>query len=152
MAQGADLVIVAADWRGYSRRPDAAAMMGDLDPSLRELSARGIPVVVLGPPIQFRGSLPSMILRADVRQLDPSSLDDLVLPDIFTLDTTMKAAMPPMPDISYVSVLDAACPRGKCPVYAGDGIPLAFDQAHLTAEGSALVMRTIFPKLKIPAK
>ncbi|MEW6769226.1 MAG: acyltransferase family protein [Pseudomonadota bacterium] len=147
-----DLVIVAADWRGYSRRPDAAAMMADLDPSLRELSARGIPVVVLGLPIQFRGSLPSMILRADVRHLDPSSLDDLVLPDIFTLDATMKAAMPSAPGLSYVSVLDAACPNAKCPVYAGEGIPLAFDQAHLTAEGSALVMRTIFPQLKIPAK
>jgi peptidoglycan/LPS O-acetylase OafA/YrhL len=146
-----DLVIISADWRGYAHRSNTDAMMAELNPALTSLAARGIRVVVLGPSIQFHGSLPSMILRAEVRHIDPSAMDDLVLPDIFALDAAMKALITDAPGISYVSILDAVCPNRKCPVFAG-GVPLSFDQAHLTAEGSALVINRIAPQLKLPLK
>jgi hypothetical protein len=63
----------------------------------------------------------------------------------------MKALITDAPGISYVSILDAVCPNRKCPVFAG-GVPLSFDQAHLTAEGSALVINRIAPQLKLPLK
>ena len=63
-----------------------------------------------------------------------------MLPDIFALDAKMKAALPAHDKFTYVSVLDAVCPARQCPLTVGDGIPLAWDHAHLTAEGSVYVM------------
>ena len=134
-----DLIILSADWRGYSRRTNVEDMMKELNGSLSELKARGIPVVVIGPSIQFRSTLPSMILRAEIRNIDPSSLDDLVVRDIFALDRQMKSLLLVGRGISFLSILDAVCPAQKCPIIVGNGAPLSFDHAHLTVEGSVYI-------------
>ena len=59
----------------------------------------------------------------------------------------MKAALPNGEKFSYVSVLDAVCPARQCPLTIDGGIPLAWDHAHLTAEGSVYVMGKIAPML-----
>jgi hypothetical protein len=38
-----------------------------------------------------------------------------------------------------VSVVSAICPARQCPLTIGEAIPLAWDHAHLTAEGSEYV-------------
>ncbi len=59
----------------------------------------------------------------------------------------MKAALPAGDRFSYVSVLDAMCPARQCPVTLDGGVPLAWDHAHLTAEGSVAVMQKLAPML-----
>ena len=39
-----------------------------------------------------------------------------------------------------MSVVNAICPARQCPLTVGDDIPLAWDHAHLTAEGSEFVV------------
>jgi SGNH domain (fused to AT3 domains) len=51
----------------------------------------------------------------------------------------MKSALPLSDRFSYISVVDAICPAQRCPLTIDDGIPLAWDHAHLTAEGSVYV-------------
>ena len=87
-----------------------------------------------------------MLMRAHVRHVDARP-DDFVLPDIFTLDQEMKAALPTQEKFSYVSVVDAVCPARQCPLTIDGGVPLAWDHAHLTAEGSAYVMDRLTPML-----
>ncbi len=140
-----DLVIMSADWLEYSRPPRFGGMIADLQQTISQLNGAGVPVVLLGPAVQFKARLPSMLMRAHLRSLDPAA-EDFVLPDIFALDEMMKAALPAHDGFSYVSVLDAVCPARRCPLTA-DGIPLAWDHAHLTAEGSIYVSNRLMPLL-----
>jgi peptidoglycan/LPS O-acetylase OafA/YrhL len=141
-----DLVVLSADWLEYSRPPRFDGMIADLNQTIARNNAAGIPVVPLGPGVQFRSRLPSMLMRAQLRHIAPPP-QDFVLPDIFGLDRTMKAALPAHDRFSYTSVVDAVCPARQCPLTIGGGIPLAWDHAHLTAEGSVYVMERMAPML-----
>ena len=102
--------------------------------------------VLLGPAVQFRSRLPSILARAHLRNV-VTSADDVVLPDIFTLDRMMRAALPKADGFFYVSVVDAICPQRQCPLTIDGSIPLSWDHAHLTAEGSVYVMQRLAPML-----
>ncbi|HXN70588.1 MAG TPA: acyltransferase family protein, partial [Bradyrhizobium sp.] len=141
-----DLVIMSADWLEYARPPRFDGMIADLKQTISRLNDLGMSVVLLGPAVQFRSRLPSMLMRAHLRLIDPRP-DDFVLPDIFALDENMKAALPAREKFTYVSVLDAVCPARQCPLTVDGGIPLAWDHAHLTAEGSVYVMGRVVPML-----
>jgi len=145
-ARKPDLVIMSADWLEYARPPRFDGMIADLRATIARLSASGIRVVLLGPAVQFRSRLPSMLARANLRNADASP-DDLVLPDIFALDRMMQAALPKANGFSYISVVDAICPQRQCPLTIDGGIPLSWDHAHLTAEGSVYVMSRLAPML-----
>jgi peptidoglycan/LPS O-acetylase OafA/YrhL len=141
-----DLVILSADWLEYARPPRFDGMIADLNQTIARISATGVPVMLLGPAVQFKSRLPSMLMRAQLRHIDPLPRD-FVLSDIFALDQMMKAALPPHEKFSYVSVVDAVCPARQCPLTIDGGVPLAWDHAHLTAEGSAYVMDKLTPML-----
>ncbi len=141
-----DLVIMSADWLEYARPPRFDGMIADLRQTISKLNERGIAVVLLGPAVQFRARLPSMLMRAHLRSIEARP-DDFVLPEIFALDRMMKAALPAQAKFSYISVVDAVCPSRQCPLTVDGGIPLAWDHAHLTAEGSSYVMGRVVPML-----
>jgi len=143
-----ELVILSADWLEYSRPPRFEGMIADVRNTVSQLSASGIRVVLLGPAVQFRSRLPSMLIRAHLRGVEASA-DDFVLPDIFALDRMMQAALPAADRFAYVSVLDAVCPQRQCPLTVAGGVPLAWDHAHLTAEGSVHVMEKLVPMLGV---
>jgi hypothetical protein len=125
-------------------------MIRDLRQTLRRLHDSGIPVVLLGPSVQFRARLPSMLARATLRGVTPDPAA-FVRSDIFALDAAMQAALPTGEGLTYVSVLAAVCgQRENCPLTVGE-VPLSFDHAHLTAEGSDGVMAKLAPLLPLPA-
>jgi hypothetical protein len=103
---------------------------------------------MLGPAVQFRATLPSMLMRAHLRDIDARP-EDFILQDIFALDQMMKAALPAHEKFFYISVVDAVCPARQCPLTIEGGIPLAWDYAHLTAEGSVYVMARLVPMLGV---
>ena len=121
-------------------------MIADIRQTIARINSLGIPVVLLRPAVQFRSRLPSMLMRAHLRDIDARP-DDFVLPEIFSLDQKMKAALPAHDRFSYISVVDAVCPARQCPLTIDGGIPLAWDHAHLTAEGSVYVMDRLVPML-----
>jgi peptidoglycan/LPS O-acetylase OafA/YrhL len=146
-----DLVILAADWLEYARPPRFDGMIADLKQTISRLNGLGVPVILFGPAVQFRSRLPSMLMRARLRQVDARA-EDFVLPDIFALDQMMKAALPAQARFSYISVVDALCPARQCPLTTDGGIPLSWDHAHLTAEGSVYVMDRLAPMLGLKSK
>jgi hypothetical protein len=146
-----DLVVLSADWLEYARPPRFAGMIADLKQTILRLNGAGVPVVLLGPAVQFRATLPSMLMRAYLRNIDPVP-EDFVQPTIFSLDQMMKAALPEHDGFSYISVVDAVCPARQCPLTVDGGIPLAWDHAHLTAEGSVYVMDRLVPMLGLKSK
>ena len=145
-AHNVDRVILSADWLEYSRGSRFAGMIADLKRTIAALNARGMAVTLLGPSVQFRARLPSMLMRAHLRGVEPRA-DDFVLPAIFAVDRRMKAALPSQENFTYLSIVDAVCEGRQCPITLGEGVPLSFDHAHLTAEGSAYVAGKIAPLL-----
>jgi hypothetical protein len=137
-----DLVMISADWLEYARPPRFDGMIADLRQTIARLNASGIAMALLGPPAQFRSRLPAMLMRAQLRGVELRA-DDFVLPDIFALDAQMRMALPSREKFSYVSVVSAICPARQCPLTIGDDVPLAWDHAHLTAEGSEYVVNRI---------
>jgi peptidoglycan/LPS O-acetylase OafA/YrhL len=146
-----DLVILSADWLEYVRPLRFEGMIADIKQTISRLNGLGIPVVLLGPAVQFKSRLPSMLMRAHLRQADARP-EDFVLPDIFSFDQKMKAALPAHDGFSYISVVDTICPAWQCPLTVNGGIPLAWDHAHLTAEGSVYVMERLAPMLGLKKK
>jgi peptidoglycan/LPS O-acetylase OafA/YrhL len=142
-----DLVIMSADWLEYGRRSRFDGMIADLRQTISRLNGLGIAVAVLGPSIQFKARLPSMLMRAHLRGIEPHP-EDFLLPDVPYMDQKMKAALPDQAKFAYVSVLDAICPAEKCPIMIDNGVPLSWDHAHLTAEGSAYVMERVTKLIK----
>ncbi len=141
-----DLIILSADWLEYARPPRFDGMIADVRQTILKLNGLGTPVVLLGPAVQFKARLPSMLMRAHLRHVDADP-KEFVLPDIFILDQKMKAALPAHEKFSYISVVDAICPSRQCPLTIEGGIPLSWDHAHLTAEGSAYVIDRLAPTL-----
>jgi peptidoglycan/LPS O-acetylase OafA/YrhL len=137
-----DLVIMSADWLEYGRGSRFDSMIADLAKTIAALNDKGIPVAFLGPSVQFRSRLPSILIRADLRG-ERARSEDCVLSNIFSFDRRMQLALPHATTFSFVSVLDAVCPAQRCPLVVGGGIPLSFDHAHLTAEGSVFVAEKI---------
>jgi peptidoglycan/LPS O-acetylase OafA/YrhL len=141
-----DIVVMSADWLEYARPPRFDGMIANIQHTISRLKELGIKVVVLGPSVQFKTRLPSMLMRASHRNIDAVP-EDFVLPFVFTLDRMMKSALPADDGFAYVSVLDAVCPERHCPLTVEGGVPLSFDHAHLTAEGSAYVVERLVPWL-----
>jgi peptidoglycan/LPS O-acetylase OafA/YrhL len=133
-----DVVVMSANWLLYGRRSWFNGMIADIKQTISRLNGLGITVVLLGPGVQFKSGLPSILMRTHLRHIDARP-EDFVLPDIFSLDQKMKSALPPSDRFSYISVVDAICPAQQCPLTIDGGIPLAWDHAHLTAEGSVYV-------------
>jgi peptidoglycan/LPS O-acetylase OafA/YrhL len=140
-----DLVIMSGDWLEYGRS-SPEAMIADLRTTISSLTTAGIRVALIGPSLQVRSRLPSMLARARLRGVEARP-EDVLLPDIFSFDQTMRAALPNTPDFHYVSVVNAICPARHCPLTVDDDVPLAWDHAHLTAEGSVYVSERLVPLL-----
>ena len=141
-----DLVILSGDWLEYARPPRFDGMIADLRGTIARLNRLGIRVVLLGPPVQFKARLPQMLLRLHLRQAEAHA-DDLLLPDVFALDAKMRATLLKGGRFTYVSVINAMCPARQCPVTLDGDVPLAWDHAHLTAEGSVVVMQRLVSML-----
>ncbi|MGC2776165.1 MAG: acyltransferase family protein [Bradyrhizobium sp.] len=140
-----DLVVMSADWLENARPPRFDGMVADLRQTLARLHDAGIPVVLLGPSVQFRTRLPSMLARATLRGVTPDP-ETFTRSDIFALDEAMQAALPTGEGFTYLSILSTVCEPRRCPLTVGD-VPLSFDHAHLTAEGSDYVMAKVAPLL-----
>ena len=124
-AIAADLVVMSADWLEYARPPRFDGMIADLKQTIARLNELGIAVALLGPAVQFKSRLPSMLMRARLRRIEPRP-EDIVLPEIFSLDQMMKSALPPHANFSYISVVGTVCPARQCPITLDGGVPLSW--------------------------
>ncbi|WP_424630310.1 acyltransferase family protein [Bradyrhizobium sp. SYSU BS000235] len=138
----ARLLIMSADWWGYSRQVGTAKFIASLKATIA--AARG-PVVLIGPSAQFRGWLPSILGRAYARTRKLPASQDILVDDLAKLDREMKSAFSSIEGVTYVSALDIICPHEDCPLVIGNDVPLTWDHAHLTLEGSKYTAHLMAP-------
>ncbi|MGE0774961.1 MAG: acyltransferase family protein [Sphingomonadaceae bacterium] len=136
-AQSVDLVLLAANWQA-----DDLPRVKELTEWLDE---NNIPVVLVGPIAAYETQAAKLIALSYLK-------DDPGLPDRFMqarqvrldarfVDFARQEGLP------YMSAYRAICPD-QCQRLAANGMPLQYDTAHLTDEGSLFMAERLAPMLR----
>jgi peptidoglycan/LPS O-acetylase OafA/YrhL len=110
--------------------------------------AHDIPVVVMGPSIEYdKPEARLVVLALRDRRAEQIRSHRLTAPQV--LDREMAQLARSRWHVPYISIYDDLC-QPDCPVYAGDSVPLLFDQNHLTADGATLLAKAIRANGQLP--
>lgn len=108
----------------------------------------GIPVVVVGPNIEFEKP-EARTLAFAMRDGHLDQVPGLMVTKWRDLDLQMAAAARSVWHVPYISIYDDLC-TPACPIFAAKDVPLDFDNNHLTAEGSIRLARAIRDRNQLP--
>ena len=100
-----------------------------------------IRVVLFGPMLEYDELFPR-VLAASLRDKNDPEIAAHVLPEPQELDLRLAAMARDQWHVPYISYFDTLC-RPKCLAFAAPGVPLLFDQHHLTSAGSALMVERL---------
>lgn len=134
------IVVLGAVWLATQEQMQ---MMEQTIAILREAGAH---VVIIGPSAIFKRPVPQILAdrlrKGDADIYAGGDFESVVV----GWDRSMKAHFEGRSDITYVSVMDVACPAG-CRLETPDHKPMHFDIAHLTLEGSEYYGALLAPKI-----
>jgi peptidoglycan/LPS O-acetylase OafA/YrhL len=118
-----------------------------LDATLTRLQAQGQHAVVIGAVPIYRFALPRLMFFNSAAN-DPGAMAraNLDRDASFAVDREV-ARVAARHHAPFISPLDALCPKGECRVLAAPGVPMQFDDAHFTVEGSRVAAEAIKPAL-----
>ena len=129
--------VLASRWNVGTTAPTAGFnpnWMDDIAETVEEIRKAGAKAVVVGPMPEYRWALPKLL--ADAAEFGDLHLAQKnVSGDSLLLDEMMAKYMGDHA-IPYASPKSYICPDGSCREYAQSGIPLLFDETHLTTQGS----------------
>jgi hypothetical protein len=130
-------------------------------PSLRStagyLAKLGVEMVVIGPNARYHIEVPRLLAAAITRD-DPAMAQRNATPEPAALDRVMKAEVESW-GVRYISYYDDMCAdssddaqtrASSCPVYASPGVPMLFDEHHLTVAGSVLFAEEMKRRGQLP--
>jgi peptidoglycan/LPS O-acetylase OafA/YrhL len=120
-----DKLIVSAEWLGSDFWP----IVGLLDWA----ASHDIHVILLGPIMRYDDRLPRLLSFA-IEDHDPNLPDEHRI-NYGNFDQDLRRAAQ-QKGATYVSLFDLLCKEGHCTTFAAPGVPLQFDDGHLTREGS----------------
>ena len=132
------LVLLSAYWLPVT---DFAPLLNEV----RKLNEAGIAVVILGQSPYYKEPVPTYLAQRRLAGDNSHLSRDEVNPEVFAIDARM-AAEARSRSIPYVSVLEAFCSAQSCPMMQ-DGVPVHWDNGHLTYIGSDMVIAAITPAL-----
>jgi len=96
--------------------------------------------------VLYDASLSTLLANA-LRHGDLASVQRHQRARIPGLDARMEKAIAPL--ATYVSTYQAMCPKGKCQLFAAPGVPMQFDDQHLTPQGAAQLIKDILARQKL---
>jgi lysophospholipase L1-like esterase len=122
------------------RRPDFEQ---DIGRTLSLIEAAGIPVFLLGPPLEFPAPLAAALLKAEQTHLP------MIRPinESFDDDIRLRQIVSKYPNVHFASVLDLLCEQSNCSLKADPETSIVWDTLHLTPEGSDYVVKRLKPAL-----
>lgn len=132
-----DAVILSSAWQPHDI--DLAALQRMIA-ALRDAGTR---VVVFGPSINYRFSIPSLLSRWERYKGGTFPAEKYRWPDDLAYDQKMAPLMTSA-GAQYVSILHSFCQAGKCPIADNHSRLIHFDGSHLTAEGSEAVISALW--------
>jgi len=151
-------VILSGHWSVYLENLEPAAMeraatAGSDSPFNVRLNATlaatrnaGIPVLLLGPSLEFPAPLAATLVRLEQTHV-PVGNHLRVIPWAYRADHRVRLLSAAFDNIQFVSVLDAVCKNGDCPLKIDAETTIVWDSLHLTPEGATYVIDRLRPGL-----
>jgi len=145
-----DRVILAALWNG-GWGYDSTRIVD----TIRALRAKGIrDIELVGPVPHWKDGLPRALYRAALRDVPlhriPQRTRSGLIP-LEQLDAQMRE-ISKAEGIAYISPWDTLCDTNGCQTVTEDnGVPIAWDTVHLTAEGSRFLVSHFPPAVLAPS-
>jgi peptidoglycan/LPS O-acetylase OafA/YrhL len=136
-----DALVIAAHWR----REDLPA----LSKTIGEMRKRGIAVILIGPIFEYNASLPRLLANAMIRGNQGLPREHLVV-EQEKVDSEMGRLARDEWHVHYISLFHIFCAGGPCQTYASPLVPMQFDPAHLTRDGSISVARGLRDRGELP--
>jgi peptidoglycan/LPS O-acetylase OafA/YrhL len=125
-------VLIAAHW-------DDGDIPG-IGETVTWLQHQNIPVILLGPIVQYDSSLPRL-LAMSLSKNDPQLPKRHLATYVAALDRRMAALAHDTWHVPYISMFRLFCRDDICTQYAAPNVPLQSDYGHLTKAGSILAAR-----------
>jgi peptidoglycan/LPS O-acetylase OafA/YrhL len=116
--------------------------------SIEWMKQHGIQVYLFGPMIEYDEPFPR-VLATSLRDHRPDLVASHKTAGPRELDAKLAAMARDQWHVPYISYYDNLCTPG-CPSYAAPGVPLLFDEHHLTAAGSILFVETVRDRNQLP--
>jgi hypothetical protein len=143
-----DLIVLGGQWLTHRN-----AYKEPLARSLDTLRRLGLRVIVLGPAIEYRRPLPELLIKhLKKRPNKPLRTEKLFEPEALRIEQDLKQGDVPLRGAKLVSIWDLMCRKMQCPTLTPEGVPVQWDKHHLTAEGSLLQARKLFPVIESELK
>jgi hypothetical protein len=151
-------VILSGHWSLYlealepASRERAASAGSDspfdvrLSATLSAAHNAGIPVLLLGPSLEFPAPLAPTLARLEQTHV-PVGDHLRVIPWAYRADHRVRLLSAAFDNIQFVSVLDALCNNGDCPLKIDAETTIVWDTLHLTPEGATYVINRLGPEL-----
>jgi hypothetical protein len=127
-----NVVMISANWARPLSAPESSA---SLVSEIRRIAGTGSKIIVIGPSPQYANALPSIYIS--VEHFGMTSANRLE-PFVPATDKFMRSMLRGEPHVEYISLLDLMCQGGVCPLLAMNA-PIAWDEGHLTEEGSVWI-------------
>jgi peptidoglycan/LPS O-acetylase OafA/YrhL len=124
-----DAVILSGNWQ-----QDDLEAVGAV---LEWFRSHGIKVILSGPIVRYDAALP-LILALALQRHQPALIERSRTADIDVLDTEF-AGLANAHNVTYFSAYKALCDARKCQTLDDAGVPIQFDNAHLTHAGSVIL-------------
>ncbi|MGJ5195402.1 acyltransferase family protein [Bradyrhizobium sp. HKCCYLRH1030] len=144
-----DAIILSGNWRAYLEtygRPPARRVDGYLNALLAVAQETGVPVLLLGPSIEFPVPLASTLFNHEQTHVP---IGNSLMPKdaSFEADDRLREIARAYPLVQYVSILDTICSKRRCPLTIDAETPIVWDTIHFTPEGSRFVVSQLAPQL-----
>jgi peptidoglycan/LPS O-acetylase OafA/YrhL len=138
-----DILIITAAW------PITPEFMAAFDKTLDQVDGLHLnKVVVIGEAPVFKRRVPLIIIdRIKNKIFNFDSSEDVEMDAMKRSESYISEMVSRHKGITYVSLIQAICPKGTCPMASPDEKPLIYDIVHLTPEGSALYAKEITPSI-----
>jgi peptidoglycan/LPS O-acetylase OafA/YrhL len=134
-----DLIVLSAHWTDHEKPlPGLLAL-------IRQLR---IPVVMVGPIVNYDTPVPTLLLDA-ARLRDPAIPGRHLIESERNVDRLI-ASLAAQAEVPYISMFEMLCGSTACRTWLGKGIPLQFDLSHLTKEGSVFVAQQMKARHLLP--
>ncbi len=125
-----DGLVIAAHWR-----PDA---LPALSRSIVEIKKHDASVILIGPIFEYSAPLPRLLAN-DLLNRNPRNAEQHFNMFQKSLDAEMQRLASVQWHVRYVSLFQIFCAGRQCRTYASEYVPMQFDNAHLTQDGSILL-------------
>ncbi|OYT85590.1 MAG: acyltransferase [Burkholderiales bacterium PBB6] len=138
-----DGIILSARWATN----DIESLKGTVDHLSKYVSI----VYVMGPTVEYRPSLPLLILKLKSKVGDSEAIRRYTDQERFALSDQMGLALKSK-NALYVPIVQEFCSSVSCRILTKDGVPMVWDYGHFTLEGADFLVKSLLKKemLKLP--